>query len=98
LTNPTSRPLTGAATITITFNNQNLTIMKSLSSLKTKLESVKKLTTAEKIVNEFRENTEIDFNFEFRGVNVYAGNDSIAIFVNGLEKFTVTYDKPIFFN
>jgi hypothetical protein len=74
--------------------------MKSLSSLKTKLESVKKLTTAEKIVNQFRENTEIDFDFEFefRGVNVYAGNDSIAIFVNGLKKFTVTYDKPIFFD
>ena len=72
--------------------------MKSLSALKTKLESVKKLTTAEKIANEFRENTEIDFDFQFGGVNVYAGNDSIAIFVNGLKKFTVTYDKPIFFD
>lgn len=72
--------------------------MKSLKALKTKLESIKKLTTANKIATKFRETTDLEFDFSFDGVNVYAGNDSIAIFVNGKRKFKVTYDKPIFFN
>ena len=71
--------------------------MKSLKALKTKLESVKKLTTANKIVTKFRETTEIDFDFSFAGVNVWGGSDTIEIFVNGKRKFKVTYDKPIFY-
>lgn len=72
--------------------------MKSLKALKAKLESVKKLTTAANIATKFRESTDLEFDYSFYGVNVYAGNDSIEIIVNGLKRFTVTYDKPMFFN
>lgn len=72
--------------------------MKSLKALKTKLESVKKLSTADKIANKFRDNTELDLHIYFDGVNVWNGSDTIEIWVNGRRKFRFTYDKPIWYN
>ena len=73
--------------------------MKTLKALKTKLQAVKKLTTAERIAEKFRsENGNMVFNYDFEGVNCLAGVDTIRIYVDDKDKFSVTYEKPVLFN
>ena len=71
--------------------------MKTLKSLETKLKSLKSLNTAEKYLNKFKESTCLDFNFEFSGKNVYAGHDTVSIYVDSTEVFSITYDKAVLF-
>lgn len=80
-----------------TLNNKTMRTPKTIDSLKNKLESIKKLQTADKISKAFKESTELDFNFDFYGKWVYAGNDTIRIYVDGSYLFEVTYEKAILF-
>lgn len=72
--------------------------MKTLKALKTKLQSVKKLKTAEKIAEKFREeNGNIGLNYDFESVNCFCGVDTIRIYVDDKDKFAITYEKPVLY-